>query len=258
MAVLDPDGHEHVRHSGAGCSSRPLLFVVTLPALRRQATREGDPRLFRLLCWALVAKLLGRRRSVRPRAIVIYDGKGDAFTYSRDAVALCRSLGDGTRGSRRHDRDAGDLHQLGDGGDPHAPPAVDPGSLPRVLVARLLGPLLVLPVLPARGAGGTPQELCEAPVLPAVARLLAIEHRQGSVDDLRAGLGELRGRVAPDEGARDRRRAVARWVCWGRLPFDPTTRASPRSPSSAPSSSRSQRPHSGRSRRWPSWRRSPE
>ena len=37
----------------------PVLFLATLPALRRQAVREGDPRLFTLLCWGLVAKLAG-------------------------------------------------------------------------------------------------------------------------------------------------------------------------------------------------------
>lgn len=65
----------------------PILFVVTVPALRRQATREGDRRVFTLLCWALVVKLAG---GIAKYAIAsaFYDNKGDAFEYHRNALVL--------------------------------------------------------------------------------------------------------------------------------------------------------------------------
>ena len=65
----------------------PILVVATIPALRRQAAREGDPRLFTLLCWGLVVKLAGGVAKFA-LASVIYDNRGDAFEYHRDALAL--------------------------------------------------------------------------------------------------------------------------------------------------------------------------
>jgi hypothetical protein len=65
----------------------PLLVLATIPALRRQAAREADPRLFSLLCWGLVVKLAGGVAKFA-FASVIYDNRGDAFEYHRDALAL--------------------------------------------------------------------------------------------------------------------------------------------------------------------------
>jgi hypothetical protein len=65
----------------------PVLIIATLPALRRQAAREGDPRVFTLLCWGLIAKLAGGVAKFA-FASVIYDNRGDAFEYQRDALAL--------------------------------------------------------------------------------------------------------------------------------------------------------------------------
>jgi len=58
----------------------PILIGVTLPALRRQAAREGDQRLFWLLLLALLLKLAGSilRHYV---AFEIYSGGADANHY---------------------------------------------------------------------------------------------------------------------------------------------------------------------------------
>jgi hypothetical protein len=65
----------------------PVLVVFTVPALRQQAMREGDPKLAKLLYWGLALKLSGAvARYVL--GFVIYDNKGDAFKYHLDAIPL--------------------------------------------------------------------------------------------------------------------------------------------------------------------------
>jgi hypothetical protein len=63
----------------------PLLIAAALPVLRRQATREADPRLFWLLLFALLLKLAGAllRHYV---AFDIYGGKADAGGYHKWAL----------------------------------------------------------------------------------------------------------------------------------------------------------------------------
>ena len=93
----------------------PVLIVVyRCRRSGRQATRRVTPvsSTVAVLGHSLAKLLGGVARFVL--AYVIYDSKGDAFKYSQDAVARSRSVGDGTRGSRGHDRDAGELHHLGD------------------------------------------------------------------------------------------------------------------------------------------------
>lgn len=72
----------------------PLLIVVTLPALRRQATRERDAQLYRLLSFALVVKLLSTL--VRfSAAFGLYGGTPDATAYHQwgsDIAANFRSF----------------------------------------------------------------------------------------------------------------------------------------------------------------------
>jgi len=58
----------------------PLLIVVTVPALRRQAVRERDSSLFRLLTWALVLKLLAALLRFYV-AFGLYGGAADATSY---------------------------------------------------------------------------------------------------------------------------------------------------------------------------------
>jgi hypothetical protein len=59
----------------------PVLFVVTLPMLRRQAIREDDPAAFRFLVLALAVKLAGAflRYYV---TVLFYGGLRDANVYS--------------------------------------------------------------------------------------------------------------------------------------------------------------------------------
>jgi hypothetical protein len=65
----------------------PVLVVLTVPVLRRQARRDGDPRLATVLYWGLALKLTGA--AVRyVLGFVIYDNKGDAFKYHLDAIQL--------------------------------------------------------------------------------------------------------------------------------------------------------------------------
>jgi hypothetical protein len=65
----------------------PVLAILTIPALRRQAMREGDPRLFWLLLVALLVKLIGAmvRHYI---AFDIYEGRADAGGYHDVGVHL--------------------------------------------------------------------------------------------------------------------------------------------------------------------------
>ncbi len=58
----------------------PVLFVLTVPIARRIARQEADPRMVRLIMWALVVKLLAAlvRYLV---AFDVYDGVADATVY---------------------------------------------------------------------------------------------------------------------------------------------------------------------------------
>ena len=69
----------------------PVLVIITVPALRRQAAREADRRLFTLLFGALVLKLLGGVARYM-LGFVLYQNKGDAFAYHTDALAVTNGL----------------------------------------------------------------------------------------------------------------------------------------------------------------------
>jgi hypothetical protein len=58
----------------------PILIVVTLPLLSRQATREGDRRTFVILLAALVLKFMGALARYYV-VFVLYGGKGDSRAY---------------------------------------------------------------------------------------------------------------------------------------------------------------------------------
>ncbi len=65
----------------------PVIVALTVPVLRRQARRDGDPRLATVLYLGLALKLSGAvARYVL--GFVIYDNKGDAFKYHLDAIQL--------------------------------------------------------------------------------------------------------------------------------------------------------------------------
>jgi hypothetical protein len=65
----------------------PALVAVSVPALRRQAAREADPALLRLLVFALVVKIAGG--AVRYYvAFSVYGGQADAARYHDAGVSL--------------------------------------------------------------------------------------------------------------------------------------------------------------------------
>ena len=64
----------------------PILLLVSIPALRHQATREGDPRLFALLMCALVLKL--GASLVRYFVAVGVYGSGDSVRYMNDGAQI--------------------------------------------------------------------------------------------------------------------------------------------------------------------------
>jgi len=69
----------------------PILMLVTMPALRRQSTREDDPTLFRLLTVALAVKLL----SAFVRFFVafgLYGGVADAAVYHDWGVRIAENF----------------------------------------------------------------------------------------------------------------------------------------------------------------------
>jgi hypothetical protein len=78
-----------------GLTLAPVLILLSIPALRRQALREGDTGVFWLLLIALVVKLLGG--VVRyALAGILYDNRGDAFGYHQDAIGVVESIASGT------------------------------------------------------------------------------------------------------------------------------------------------------------------
>jgi hypothetical protein len=69
----------------------PTLIALTVPALRRQADREGDPTLFRLLVFALIVKLAGAilRYYV---TVGFYGGLADANGYHQAGASLAEQI----------------------------------------------------------------------------------------------------------------------------------------------------------------------
>jgi hypothetical protein len=72
----------------------PLLVFVTVPALRRQAAREREARLFRLLTWALVLKLAGALLRFYV-AFGLYGGLADAASYHEWGTDISASFRSG-------------------------------------------------------------------------------------------------------------------------------------------------------------------
>jgi hypothetical protein len=69
----------------------PVLFIVTLPLLRRQAIREGDPSVFRFLILALAVKLAGAFLRYYA-SVLFYGGLRDANVYSRYGAQFAESF----------------------------------------------------------------------------------------------------------------------------------------------------------------------
>jgi hypothetical protein len=68
----------------------PILVAVSLPVLARQARREGDPQLFRLLLAGLILKLAAS--VVRYWVDFVYYRRADAGGYYRHGIALAEQL----------------------------------------------------------------------------------------------------------------------------------------------------------------------
>jgi hypothetical protein len=69
----------------------PVLILVTLPAFRRQAARERDASLFRLLTWALALKLLAALLRFYV-AFGLYGGTADAAAYHSWGIDISVNL----------------------------------------------------------------------------------------------------------------------------------------------------------------------
>jgi len=69
----------------------PVLVAVSIPALRRQAARETDPRMFRILVIALIVKLAGAVARYYV-AFSVYGGTADAARYHNAGVILASSF----------------------------------------------------------------------------------------------------------------------------------------------------------------------
>ena len=72
----------------------PVLFAISIPILARQATREGDPRLFWLLALALALKL-GAAILAHYVAYTVYHGAADVVQYHNQGVHLAQQFRSG-------------------------------------------------------------------------------------------------------------------------------------------------------------------
>jgi hypothetical protein len=69
----------------------PVLIAVSIPALRRQAAREVDPRMFRIMVIALLVKLAGA--VVRYYVVfTVYGGGADSARYHGEGVAFAAAF----------------------------------------------------------------------------------------------------------------------------------------------------------------------
>ena len=177
------------------------LVVVSVPMLRRAASLESDVRIARLLWVAFGLKLLVRISEVRGRVRRLRrQGRRAALQPGRRIPGppvprrlLHRQLGSAGAGNGLHR----DPHRRGVHGhrrDQHR-------WVPRVLLDGVLGPVPVPPGLRAGVSPGQPLALRAARVPRAVVALLAVEHRQGSLDVPRSRRHRLRRRPHVDRGS---------------------------------------------------------
>lgn len=69
----------------------PVLFMVTLPLLRHQATREDDPSVYRFLVLALAVKLAGAFLRYYA-SVLFYGGLRDATVYSKYGAQIAENF----------------------------------------------------------------------------------------------------------------------------------------------------------------------
>ena len=172
----------------------PALVILALPALRHQSARESDAGTFRLLLVALVVKLAGAVARYYV-AFTVYGGVADAARYHSAGAALAvpfRNLDFTsfhlTTGTPFVENVTGLVYAL-----------IGPSKMGGFLFFSWLGfwSFLFYRVFHDRGALREASVVRILALLPPVARLLAVEHREGSLDDVHARPGGLRGGEDP-------------------------------------------------------------
>jgi hypothetical protein len=73
----------------------PILFAITLPALVRQSSREGDPTLLRFLVFALFLKLIVGTLLRYYVTFYVYE-RADAAGYVREGTEIAQQMSQGT------------------------------------------------------------------------------------------------------------------------------------------------------------------
>ena len=127
----------------------PVLIVLSVPALRRQAAREADPGMFRLLLVALIVKLAGSVARYYV-AFSVYGGAADAARYH--SAGLPRRPVPSPRLQRGPPDDRDPVHRERDRRGVRPDRTVEDGRLPLLLVAGVLGPVPLLSRVHDRGA----------------------------------------------------------------------------------------------------------
>ena len=90
FVVLDTSTYD----LAGGLIVAPIIIAISLPAFVRQARREGDPRVLKILIIALAVKLLGA--AVRYYITFYVYGSADANSYHREGLMISQQLWGGT------------------------------------------------------------------------------------------------------------------------------------------------------------------
>ena len=178
-----------------------LILCPGPPRCRHDGHRRGHPRDEQPLTTLIVVALVVKLAASFARYYVAFSlyGIGDAEAVRHDrhgdrrVVPPGRADADGSgRAAPGHQ-----VHRRPHRVDLRADGPEPVRWVPRLLVHRLLGLVPVPPCCSHRGSGGQPAPLRRAPVLPSVAGVLAVEHRQGGGDDAVAGRLRLRRGASP-------------------------------------------------------------
>ena len=183
----------------------PVLVAISIPILARAARADRDPLMGKILFAVFAAKMVGAlvRYAV---TFEVYGGRADAGGYHGSGSRLAAAFWDGTWDRVLHD----EVPELV--GTEFMRLAT--GVVYVVTGPTKLGGFLVFGWLSFWGLfcfyrafrhgvpRRRPSSLHHRPVLPSVVALLAIEHRQGSLDAVHARHRRLRGRARPHRTGR--------------------------------------------------------
>ena len=173
----------------------PVLLAASWPAFVRQARRERDLRLAQLLVLALCLKLFGSLLRYWV-AIYVYDGFADALMYHDFGTELAMRFRGGKFDTGLDSLSGTDFIRFFTGTRLHRHRLQRLRRLPALLLAGLLGHVLPVPGVRHRRPRRQPAQLRPPAVLPAVDAVLALQHRQGSLDAVHDRAGRLRHRPA--------------------------------------------------------------